>query len=94
MPLTDPFTLKHFNLVAAVSPGHNIGILFFQSRFDNGLELFQESASPLSKRACVVGADVGDGVDGELSVGANVHRIDDETERWDEAARENYPFLC
>ena len=94
VPLTDPFTLEHFDLVAAVFPGHNIGILFFQSRLDNGLEHIHKSVSPFPKRARVVGADVRNRVDGELRVGADIHRIDDEAERWDKAARENYPFSC
>ena len=94
VPLTDPFTLKHLDLVAAVFPSHNIGILLFQSRHDNGLELFHEAVSPFPKRARVVGADIGNRIDRELRAGTDVHRIDDETERWDEATRENCRFSC
>ena len=94
VPLTDPFTLEHFDLVAAVFPSHNIGILFFQSGFDNGLELFHKTILPFPKRTRVVGADVGNRVDGELRVGTDVHRVGDKTKRWDKAARENYPFSC
>ena len=92
VPLTDPFTLKHLDFVAAVFPGHNVGILLFQSRHDNRLELFHETISPFPKRARVVGADIGNRINRELRAGADVHRIDDETERWDEAARENCRF--
>lgn len=78
--LTDPFTPEDIDLVLAISPCHDIGMLFLQGRFDNGLELFLEVVPPFSKRASVVRADVGDRVDGELRVGADVHRVHDGSE--------------
>jgi len=90
--LTDPFTLEHFDLVATIFPGHDIGILFLQSRLDNGLELFCEAVPPFTKGTGVVRADVGNRVDGELRVGTDVHRTNDEAERRDEAAGENCRF--
>jgi len=91
-PLTNPFTLEDLNLVTAIFPIHDIGIFLLQSGFDNGLELFHKVVPPFTKRARVVGADVGNRIDGELRVGADAHRVYDETERWDEAPRENYPL--
>ena len=92
--LTDPFTLEYFDLVTTVFPCHNLGVLLFQGRLDNGLKLFHEAVPPFPERARVVGTDVGDRVDGKLRSGTNVHRADDEAERGDETARENYPFSC
>ena len=94
MLLTNPLPLEHFDLVRTVFPGHNVGVFFFQSGFDNGLELFQEAVPPLPKRARVMRTNIGNRVDGELGLSTDVHRIDDETERRDEATRENYPFEC
>ena len=90
--LTDPFTLEDFDFVTAVLPGHDFGIFFSESRLDNRLELFQETVPPFPKRASIVGADVGNRVDGELGASTDVHRADDEAEGRDEAPRENYPF--
>jgi hypothetical protein len=90
--LTDPFTLEDFDLVTAVLPVHDLGILFLQSRLDNRLELFHEAVLPFPKRARVVGADVGYRVDGELRTCTDTHRIDDEAKRRNEAARENCRF--
>ena len=94
MPLTDPFTFEHFNLVTTICPSHDIGILLLQSRFYNGLELFHETVPPSPKGASIVRTDVGDRVDCELRAGTDVHRAGDESERWNETAGENYQILC
>ena len=78
--LTDPLALEHFDFVTPVLPGHDLWILFFQSGLDNRLELFQETVPPFPERASVVGPDVGNRVDCELGVGADVHRIGNEGE--------------
>ena len=90
--LTDPFTLEYFNLVTTVFASHDLGVFFFQGWLDNRLELFHKAVPPFSERARVVGTDVGNRVNGKLRTGADVHRIDDEAKRRDEAARENYPL--
>lgn len=90
--LTDPFTLENFDLVTAIFPSHDIGILFLQSRHDNGLELFCEAVLPFPKGASVVRADVGNRVNGELRAGTDVHRTDNKAKRRNEAAGENCHF--
>ena len=94
MLLTDPFTLEHLDLVTTAFTGHDLWVLLFQSGLDDRLELFHEAVPPFPERARVVGANVGNRVNGEPRSGTDVHRIDDEAERRDEAARENCPVPC
>lgn len=91
--LTDPLALEHLNLVTSALAGHDLGILFFQGGLDDRLELFHETVLPFTERTCVVGADVGNRVDGEFRTGTGVHRIDDKAKRRDKTTGENYPPL-
>lgn len=67
--LTQPLPLEHLDFLSTIlhSRPHDLGILLGEGGDDDALKSSKEASAPLTESACVVRANVGDGVDYEAT---------------------------